>query len=151
RRSTARQNSAIRSVPTGRPASRSERPKRVKTVRASLTDEPRQSLLGPAEVLTGLDRPAKRLPACHDGDRLDSEERQGAGPVDRLGDPRPLDEVELTQAGDRQGDRARETLGDVRHPEPDDLDLALEVREVDPVVETAALECVVELACPIRG
>ena len=49
------------------------------------------------------------------------------------------------------GDRARQRLRDVGGAQADDLDLSLEVGEVDPVVEAAALERIVELSGAVRG
>ena len=57
----------------------------------------------------------------------------------------------LAQAGDERRCLSREPLGDARHAQADDLDLALERWVGDPVKQAAALERVVQLARAVRG
>src|SRR6266851_3010087 len=46
---------------------------------------------------------------------------------------------------------ARKAVGRLRRSRAHNLDFLLEVWVIDPVVEAAALECVVDLAGPVRG
>ncbi len=52
---------------------------------------------------------------------------------------------------DDRSDLAHELVGDVRDVPADDVDLALEARVLDPVVQAAPLERVVHLAGAVRG
>jgi hypothetical protein len=63
--------------------------------------------------------------------------RQRRRPVDRFGDARRLEQVELAQLLDEAHDLARQPLAGARRLDLEDLELALEVGIVDPVVETA--------------
>ena len=83
--------------------------------------------------------------------RPDAERGERAGPVDGLGRAGGLGQVELAQAPDELGHRLGQGLRRLRRAQPDDLDLALAVRVVDPVVEAAALERVVQLAGAVGG
>src|SRR5476649_2342087 len=65
------------------------------------------------------------------------ELRQCGRPVDRFSDTRRLEEVELAQFLDEAHDLARQTLADAGRLHLQDLELALEVRIVDPMVEAA--------------
>ena len=65
--------------------------------------------------------------------------------------PGHLGQVRLAQAMDEADDLAGEPLGRLGDPGEDDLVLLLRRRVVDPVVEAAALERVVDLARPVRG
>ena len=105
--------------------------------------------LGHAQVLPVLDGPAERLEAVVALHRLEAEQCERLRPVDRLRGAGRLDEVELTQPGDRLRDGAGKPFRDLRRAHADDLDLALEVGELDPVVEAAPLEGVVQLARPV--
>ena len=75
---------------------------------------------------------------------------KGVRPVDRLGHAGELREVERAQARHRLRDVARELRTHVRRPRAHDLDLAVEIRVIDPVVEAPALQRVVQLAGPVR-
>ena len=75
-------------------------------------------------------------------------------PVDRLGGSRELDEIELAQPRYGVGNRPREGLRDERCAQPDDRNLALQIRELDPVVEAPPFDRVVELSpalVPVRA
>ena len=82
--------------------------------------------------------------------RAPSDEQRGR-PVERLGDARHLRQVGLAQAVDEADDLAGELLGRGRDARQDDLELLLGGRVVDPVVQAAPLERVVDLARPVRG
>ena len=72
------------------------------------------------------------------------------GPVDGLRDSGPLGHVELTDPSHRRGHLLRKFLGNFGGADPDDLDLTLQRRVVDPVVQTSPLQRVVQLAGPVR-
>ena len=77
---------------------------------------------------------------------------QRARPVDRLGDARHLEQVDLAQLL-HEARRPRRDSARVapRHLAADDLELARGVGIVDPVVEAAALQRVVDLAGAVGG
>ena len=77
--------------------------------------------------------------------------RQRRRPVDRLGDARRLEEVELAQLLHEADDLARQALAGARRLDLEDLQLALQVGIVDPVIEAAALQRVVDLARAVGG
>ncbi|VBB41346.1 hypothetical protein TRIP_B10075 [uncultured Desulfatiglans sp.] len=79
------------------------------------------------------------------------EGEEGLGPVERLGDPRFLQEIDLPDPLHEAGDLLRETGLDVRHLGHDDGVFLIEGGVVDPVVEAAPLECVVDVAGPVGG
>src|SRR4051812_41700732 len=93
------------------------------------------------DVLADLQRHAQRLVER----RVAVQREQRACPGDRLPHPRELVELALAQLGDRRADPRGDLLGHARQARLDDLGLALGGRVVDPVVEAAALERVVEL------
>ena len=74
-----------------------------------------------------------------------------AQPVDRLGDPGRLLHVAVAHPRDRVGDLDRERLRSRRNAAADDLDLALAARVVDPLVQAAALDRVVQVARAVGG
>ena len=82
---------------------------------------------------------------------LRPERGQGRRPVDRLGHPGRLVEVLLPQrldGGRHLAGRVRARLGGAQ---PDDGHLPLEVRVLDPVVQAAPLEGVVDVAGAVGG
>ena len=68
-----------------------------------------------------------------------------------LGDARRLEEVELAQLLHEAHDLARQAFAGARRLDLEDLQLALQVGIVDPVIEAAALQRVVDLARAVRG
>ena len=79
-------------------------------------------------------------------------QRQECGrPVERLGDARDLGQVRVAQPVDEPDDLAGERARRVGDPGRDDLELLGRGRVVDPVIQAAALERVVDLAGPVRG
>ena len=80
-----------------------------------------------------------------------SQGQQGRGPVERLGDAGDLGQVGLAQAVDEADDLAGEQLRRGRDAGQDDLELTLEARVVDPVVEATPLERVMDLAGAVAG
>src|SRR5205809_5487064 len=143
----ARQNSITRPGSAVTPSWRSARAKATSRVTSSGTEE---LSVRAAEILDVLHRPAQRVAGALPVDSVGAEDRETPRPVDRLGDARRLGQVERPQARHGLGDRARERLRDLRRPQPDDRDLTLERRKVDPVVEAAPLQRVVELAGAVR-
>jgi hypothetical protein len=97
------------------------------------------------DVLAVLEHGAECLLDDLGVDLLAAERSQRLRPVDRLGDPGWLREVETPEPPDERRGLAGELLGDPRDPQPDDLDLAIDRRVPDPVEEGAPLERVVEL------
>jgi hypothetical protein len=80
-----------------------------------------------------------------------SERPNRVQPVDRLGDPGWLLHVQVTQPTDRGGHLRGQRRRRIRHPQTDDRGGVLEIRIVDPVVQAAALERVVQVAGPVGG
>ena len=78
---------------------------------------------------------------------------QRARPVEGLGDARAASAGRRGRAaaGRPTTTWRRSVRGDLRGPRADDLDLALEARVVDPVVEAAPLQRVVQLAGAVGG
>ena len=81
----------------------------------------------------------------------DTQPAERGRPVDGLGDARRLVEIEVAHGLDRSRDLPGEMLRAGRHSEPHDRHLAVETGVLDPVVEAAALERVVHVACAVRG
>ena len=76
---------------------------------------------------------------------------QGIGPVDGLGDARRLEQVDAAQPLD-EGDEFRRQLGiGPRRLAAHDVELAVRGRIIDPVIEAAALQRVVDLAGAVGG
>src|SRR6059058_1841904 len=157
---SAVRNGSIRTGPASKPRPRRIRPKcnqfRVRTVPGSGTDGAGEELPGaraaqPFEILLVFDdgterRLDRRLVELHFPKR-----DQRAGPVQRLSNPGQLIEVEVPDATDERAHLAGQLFGHVRHTGRDDLVLAVDRRVVDPEVQTAALEGVVDLAGSIGG
>src|SRR5438309_3 len=74
---------------------------------------------------------------------------QGTRPVERLRDSRHLVQVHSPQSLHERRHFAGQPIRRLRGPSTHDLDLFVEVRIVDPVIEAAALERVVNLACAV--
>ena len=79
------------------------------------------------------------------------EREEGAGPVEGLGDSGQLEQVGGAQPLDEADDLLGEGCGQLGGAQAQDLQLAGRVRIVDPVVEAAPLERVVDLARAVRG
>src|SRR4051794_26552064 len=102
----------------------------------------------PFEILADLERHTERVVEV----AVRAAERdQRLGPRDRLPHPRQLVELRATQPRDRVADARDDRLGDARHARANDVRLAIAGGVVDPVVEAAALQGVVQLACAVRG
>src|SRR6478736_4455261 len=166
---TASRYPASRSAVTGRPAARRARakPRRrasgpflgsagaVRVVVTVIASRPEHLVEAGADavgVLAVLDGHAQRCGRQLDVEVGGAEGVEGAGPVERLGDTRWLDQVvALPQPLDEADHLLGEGGGDVGRTAADDGQLALQARMVDPVVEAAALEGVMELPRPVRG
>ena len=72
-------------------------------------------------------------------------------PVDGLCNPGGLLDVEAAQPFDRARHLGCEFRWCLRDPQPHDLNCMLEARIVDPVVQAASLQGVVEISGPVRG
>ncbi len=100
----------------------------------------------PLDVLTHLERHAEGL--------LEVGVVQGQQrpcPVDRLPHARQLVELLAAQPSHGRADSAGDLVRHTGHPRSNDLGLAPAVRVLDPVIEAAALERVVELARAVGG
>src|SRR5439155_14890215 len=91
------------------------------------------------DVLAYLQRRTERRVEVTDG-------LQCARPCQRLADAGKLVAVAVAQPRHGFAHSPRSVLGDARQPRAHDLDLALDRRVLDPVVQAAALERVVQLA-----
>src|SRR5262249_53120112 len=99
------------------------------------------------DVLVHLERHPERLLEVG----ILAERKQRLGPHDRLADARQLVEIALlAQARDGVDDARGNRLRNARDPRLDDLALAPRIGVVDPVIQAAALERIVELARAIR-
>src|SRR5579872_3044403 len=117
---------------------------------AGLLDQRGHLLAHPLQVLLVLQRRAERRVDKRGVDLRRAESGERARPVERLRDPRNLVQVHRPQALDERGDLAGQPVRGLRRAGAADLDLLLEVRVVDPVVEAAALQRVVNLARAVR-
>src|SRR5881296_3321684 len=105
-----------------------------------------QRALDALEILLVLDQ--------HRQGRLDDagielarvQDHERARPVERLGHRRELAQVHRADLLDGSHDGSGELLGNLRHLEPDDLELVGRCRKVDEEVQAAALEPVGQLA-----
>ncbi|CAD5374266.1 hypothetical protein RA210_U50218 [Rubrivivax sp. A210] len=79
------------------------------------------------------------------------QRHQGTRPVQGLGHARHLEEVQLAQALDEGHHLPRQALAGLGRLQRHDLQLALGVGKLHPVVEAAALERVVDFACAVAG
>src|SRR5260370_21626173 len=80
-----------------------------------------------------------------------AEEVEGAYPVDRLGDPGWLGQVQFAQPVDGLDHLAGQRLGDARRADQHDLYLTLGGWGSDPVVQAASLQRVVQLTGAVGG
>src|SRR5579859_169127 len=113
--------------------------------------EGRDGLPRPGEVLLVLERGAQRRLDQRGVDALGAQRRQRAGPVERLRHSRQLVEVHLAEPADEQRHLAGEPGGRLGDAGLDDGDLLFEVGVVDPVVEAAPLQRVMDLAGAVGG
>src|SRR5262249_9418160 len=84
-------------------------------------------------------------------ERYAIELQERLGPVDRFGDARQLEEVALPQLLYEAHDLPRQLGGRTRRLDPENLDLSRGIGVIDPIVEAAALQGVVDLARSVRG
>src|SRR2546423_8697124 len=151
---------SMRTGPASKPRPRRMRPKcnqfRVRMVPGSGINGPGEALTRaraaqPFEIFLVLDDGTER---CLDGRLAEfrlAKRDQGASPVQGLGNPGQLIEVETPNAADERAHLAGQLLGDLGHAGRDDLVLAIHGGVIDPEVQAAALEGIVDLAGSIRG
>src|SRR4051795_6839769 len=84
-------------------------------------------------------------------DVVGADQQQRARPVDRLGDRGRLLQIELAHHRDDLYEPAGEPLVELRGVQPDDLELAVDGRIVEPEIEAATLQRLGELAGVVRG
>ncbi len=158
---------AARSAVTGTPASCSRRAKApanagrssstVRTRHGSLTGRlPPSCPRPPARTSSWSSAYFSTVPSVRSiasaSRRLHAEQLQRGHPVDRLGDARRLLQVGVAQRGRPRRPPGRPASPPRRrHAPADDLDLAGRRRVVDPVVQAAALERVVQVARAVGG
>ena len=82
---------------------------------------------------------------------LDAEQGRRVHPVNGLGYPRRLLHVEAAEPFNCSRDLGSEIGRRLRHPQPYDLDGMLKARVVDPVVQAAPFECIVQVAGSVRS
>src|SRR5262249_40884873 len=104
----------------------------------------------PLHVVDVLQHAAERLADERFIDVVGVQRREGLRPVERLGHARHLREAHLAHALHELRDLAREAAVDTRHLAPDDPDLLVGRRIVEPEVETPATERVGQLARAVR-
>src|SRR3954447_21063250 len=102
------------------------------------------------EVGAVLDDDRQRLDEHLVVDVVGPEQEQRARPVDRFGDRGRLLEIELADHRDDLDELARDRVVEVGRVQPDDLQLVLELRVVEPQVQAPALERLGELARVVR-
>src|SRR5260221_12822365 len=157
--------------PIGSPAARSVRAKYIRLARRwpDINGDP-TSIAGRGELRLDLGEQAQRLAALDlpdvvlvfqqhaervvdrvRGQRQHVELHQGLSPVDRLGDARQFEEIGRAQLLHEGDDLAAELFRRARRLDLEDLELALGVGIVDPVVETAPFQRVMDLARAVRG
>src|SRR5436190_2245880 len=98
------------------------------------------------DVVAVLQEHAERVADVvgREAERVQRDQR--VAPVDRLGDAGRLEEVERSQPLHEGDDLRGQPLGRARRADAHDLEFPLEVGIVDPVIEAAALQRVVDLA-----
>src|SRR3954447_13202147 len=100
----------------------------------------RQLLLRLGDVALVLEQDVQGLLGLLGVDVLDSEQHQGAGPVDRLRHRRVLLQLQRADRPHDAHDLVGQVLVDTWHPGLHDLLLAVELRVVDMQIETAPLQ-----------
>src|SRR5437773_7821913 len=115
-----------------------------------LLDQGRHLLAHSLQVFLVLERGAERGVDERGIDRARAQRGKRPGPVQRLGHPRHLVQVHPAQALHQRRHLSRQPVGSFRGTGAHDLDLFLEIRVVDPVVQAAPLQRVVHLAGAVR-
>src|SRR5205823_7584146 len=151
---------SMRTGPASKPSPRRIRPKcnqfRVRTapgsgIHGSGEELPRARAAQPFEILLVFDNGTERRLDGRLGEFRLAKRDQRASPVQRLGNPGQLIEVETSNTADERAHLASQLLGDVRHAGRDDLVLAIHRGVVDPEIQAAAFEGVMDLAGSIGG
>src|SRR6202035_5030268 len=112
---------------------------------------PRARAPQPFEILLILDDGAQCRLDVGFGELGLPQRDQRARPVERLCNPGQLVELETSNAADERADLVRQLDGDVGQAGGDDLVLTIDRWVVDPEVEAATLEGIVDLPRPVRG
>src|SRR5438445_6220841 len=117
-----------------------------------LADQARGFLAGDfLQVVAVLEQHAQRVVHGFGIERNAVERHQAVRPVDRLGDPRQLEQIACSQPLHASDHFLGQRLARLRRLAVQDLELALRVREVHPVVEAAPLHGVVDLPRAVGG
>src|SRR3954470_14598475 len=154
RRATAVANARCCPVPTTSPAARNATPSPTRSgsrsTGSAVTQHPGQVVGDALYVVMVLNDGTQRV--CRGvAVELAAEHCDRTGPADRLRDTRLLDQVELADAPSGGTDPRGEGRRDLGSTRADDVDLAVELRIVDPVVEAATAQRVVQLSRAVRG
>src|SRR5262249_50478197 len=104
------------------------------------------SAADPLDVVVMLEQEAERGADQVRVEIVGPQVRDRLGPVDGLGGARQLRQILAPEALDECHDTPPHVIGEPWNPSPDDLDLLLQRRVVDPVIEAATLERVVDVA-----
>src|SRR6266851_5403230 len=156
----AEQKISMSPEPTASPAERSSdakststltKPVRSKPVRSGTGGDLLQVVPHHIEVVAFLHHGAQGVLGDLRAQIRFAEEIEGAYPVDRLGDPGWLGEVQFAQPVDGLDHLAGQRLGDARRADQHDLYLPLGGWVSDPVVQAASLQRVVQLTCAVGG
>src|SRR5215813_13206122 len=113
---------------------------------ADLAGEPRAVLVRLEEADHGLVHRLGLLAQV-----MDAEARDRRGPVERLGDARHLAQILLAHRRHHAGDLQRESRIDAGRAGEDDLGLAVNLGEIDIVIEAAPAQCIGEFARGVGG
>src|SRR5208282_452291 len=105
----------------------------------------------PGDVVLILEQHAQGIVDRVRGQLEHVELHQRLGPVDRLGDAGKLEEIHPTQLLDKADDLARQAVAGAGGLALQDLEFARGGRIIDPIVKTAPLQRIVDLAGPVRG
>src|SRR5919202_256837 len=119
---------------------------------AGALDQPLERLASDAlDVVARLEQRAERALRRLRLDALLPQRVERLHPVERLAHARNAVEVEPAELLHERARLADESVGRLGQAGVDDRHLAREVRVLDPVVQAAALERLVQLARPVRG
>ena len=103
------------------------------------------------DVVLRLEHHAERVLDGGDVEDLSIERGERGDPVERLGDAGNLVQLDATQLVHERRDLPRQLLRRLRHARVDDRHLLLERRVLDPLIQAAALQRVVDLARAVGG
>src|SRR5690349_21579205 len=80
-----------------------------------------------------------------------AECQQRARPIQRFGHSRRFEEIDFAQSLREAADLQAQLLRSLRHLRAEDAELLIETRKIDPIIETAPFQRVVDFARAVRG